>query len=118
MIAIAAILFAATPVQQVPGLTADQEAEIVVTAQKARSMRWSYDLDKVGGVRKCKVTRTSGDAEIDQLGCEATRECAAKGFRKSAQMAACIRPRWREKVRALAMARGDEKARRANDAED
>jgi TonB family protein len=83
-------------------LDSEQVQEIVIIARRARGVRWDWKVDKAGRLTKCKITRSSGDREIDQIGCEATRQCAAKGIRKARQMRACIIPLRRQLIVELA----------------
>jgi hypothetical protein len=101
----------------VDSLESQPSADIVVIGRRARAVRWDWRVDKGGRLTKCKITRSSGDKDIDQIGCEATRRCAAGGIRKAAPMKACIVPVRNELIRALADARAEQRARRLDNAE-
>lgn len=115
-----AILMLLSAIQSAPDTAAGApaEAEIVVIGRKARAVRWDYHVDKNREVTMCRVTKSSGDPDVDGLGCEATRQCASRGLRSSAQMKACIIPVRRELIAALADARAEERARKADNAQD
>jgi hypothetical protein len=69
------ILFLAQVADAVPalGASAEEEREIVVTARKLG--RWSGNWEPHNGSPTCKTTTTSGDTEIDQIGCNAMIYC-------------------------------------------
>lgn len=73
-------------VQDVP----DANDEIVVLARKAQAVRWDWRVNDSGVLTKCRITRSSGDAEVDRIGCAATRVCAAKKPASRKAMTACI----------------------------
>jgi hypothetical protein len=101
---IAMLLLIADP-QAAPstGVTdSEQNQEIVVIGRRARGVRWDWRVNKAGQLTKCRITRSSGDPEIDQIGCEATRQCAASGIRNKRPMEACIVPLRRQLIIALA----------------
>jgi hypothetical protein len=85
--------------------------EIVILARKLRLvhvhlLRTSHDGDAV-----CKVLRTSGDAEVDQLTCDAAKACAQKlPDRKTPaeQMIQCTREEQARRVEELAEKRIEE----------
>jgi hypothetical protein len=83
----------------------EQMEEIVIIGRRARGVRWDWHVNKAGRLTKCKITRSSGDREIDQIGCEATRQCAAMGIRKERQMRTCIIPLRRQLIAELARRR-------------
>lgn len=49
------------------------ESDIVVIARKLQDWRASFRMKK--GKYACEVTRSTGDLEIDKVGCEAMRVC-------------------------------------------
>ena len=104
MIAGILLLIAAPQAGPMPA-AGDSEAvmeEIVITARRARGVRWDWRVNKAGRLTKCKITRSSGDREIDQIGCDATRRCAASGVRREREMRACIVPLRKQLLRSLA----------------
>jgi hypothetical protein len=109
---IAAMLFSVAASQAVPPAVADSQEvieEIVVIGRRARGVRWDWNVNKAGRLTKCKITRSSGDREIDQIGCDATRQCAASGARREREMRACIIPLRQQLIRALAERRATER---------
>ncbi|HEX8216445.1 MAG TPA: hypothetical protein VF577_03180 [Allosphingosinicella sp.] len=102
LLSLAALQGASTPAAE-----GEELAEaITVIGQRARRVRWDWRVNRAGRLTKCKITRSSGDSEIDQIGCEATRQCAASGLRRERQMRACIIPLREQLIRALAERRG------------
>ena len=94
---------------------AAEEPEIVVMAEKARKVRWDWRLGDHGELTKCRITVSSGDPEIDALGCEATRRCGARGFagKPRRQLIACIVDTRRDLLVALRDARAEARSVRA-----
>ncbi len=88
---------------------ATTEAHIVIIGRRARGVRWDWRLNKAGVLTKCKITRSSGDAQIDQLGCDATRLCGAQGLRVGRAMTRCIVNRRKGLIDQLAAARAQRK---------
>ncbi|HEX8512128.1 MAG TPA: hypothetical protein VF688_03385 [Allosphingosinicella sp.] len=69
------------------------ENDIVVIGQKVRKIKFRIKLDKAGRT-VCRITRTSGDSEIDSLACDAARPCVRPDIVTKAAMTACLEPRW------------------------
>jgi hypothetical protein len=69
------------------------ENDIVIIGQKVRKMRFRIKLDKAGQIA-CRITRSSGDSEIDRLACDAARPCVRPDIVTKAAMEACLEPRW------------------------
>jgi TonB family protein len=101
---IGALLLAIAQPQPAPdvGVGEAEAEEIVVIGRRARGVRWDWKVDKAGRLTKCKVTKSSGDREIDRIGCEATRRCAARGIRKAGAMRDCVIPVRTELIAELA----------------
>ena len=58
---------------------AEAENEIVVLGRQLAETRADYTTRLRNGVmtiRRCKVTRSSGDRQLDKVVCQAIRECA------------------------------------------
>ena len=67
---IATSLLAATPVAQPPEGT---EPPIVVIARKLDNWRGDWRINK--GAFTCRTTRSSGDRDVDAVGCQAIQRC-------------------------------------------
>ena len=79
MIFVASLLLAQAAVAAPP--TPEAENEIVVLAQRlaATEVDWSTRLrDGAMTIRRCKVTRSSGDRELDKVVCQSMRECVSQ----------------------------------------
>ncbi len=89
----ALLLLAGQPA--VPAGTAPPSAEndILIIGQKVRKVKFSIKTDKAGNP-VCRIRRSSGDAEIDALACEAGLACAHSASQSA--MIACITPRWKQ----------------------
>jgi hypothetical protein len=80
-------------------VTARQD-EIVVIGQKQRN--WRGNLKHKKGVPFCKTTRSTGDKEIDKIGCDAMIICfpihssslmkLAKQYKKKSEFIAAAKP--------------------------
>ena len=60
---------------------AEPENEIVVLAQRLAETRADYTTrlrDGVMTIRRCKITHSSGDRQLDKVVCKALRECAPR----------------------------------------
>jgi hypothetical protein len=89
MIALLAMTLAQTAAA--PPLPTEQD--IVVIGQRVRKIRFRLKADKAGKVA-CRITRSSGDPEIDALACDAARPCVRPDIVTKAAMTACLEPRW------------------------
>jgi hypothetical protein len=69
------------------------EEDIVVTGERIRKLKFRIKLDKAGRT-VCRVTRSSGDREIDGLACDTARPCVRPDIVTKAAMEACLAPRW------------------------
>jgi hypothetical protein len=69
------------------------ENDIVVIGQRVRKVKFRIKLDKAGQA-VCRITRSSGDPEIDSLACDAARPCVRPDIVTKAAMTACLEPRW------------------------
>lgn len=91
-------LFAMSLVTQVPAVaqTSSDEDEIVVIAQKLDKLKISYRGRKKDGiivVRKCGIKRSSGDAGVDAIGCQAVNYCVDQRLSKSSEFNKCVNDR-------------------------
>ncbi|HEX8626412.1 MAG TPA: hypothetical protein VF782_15220 [Allosphingosinicella sp.] len=71
------------------------ENDIVIIGQRVRKIKFRIKLEKAGKV-VCRITRSSGDPEIDSLACDAARPCVRPDIVTKAAMNACLAPRWTE----------------------
>jgi len=80
------------------------ENDIVIIGERVRKIRFRIKLDKTGRT-VCRITRSSGDAEIDALACDAARPCVRPDIVTKAAMTACLEPRWAQLPRQIAARR-------------
>lgn len=73
-LAIAAALL--VPAQDAPAAEEEPTADIVVIARKLRDWRASVNFRE--GKGSCKIRRSTGDKDIDQIGCDAMLHCWPK----------------------------------------
>ena len=79
---------------QPPGAdAAPTENDIVVVGQRVRKLRFRLKTDKAGQA-VCRIRRSSGDPDIDSLGCEAARACMNSATQ--AAMVACLTPKFNQ----------------------
>jgi hypothetical protein len=90
---IVALLLVAAQPAAAPPEAAPAGNDIVIIGQKVRKVKFSVKADKAGNP-VCRIRRSSGDAEIDALACDAGRACAHSA--SQAAMIACITPRWKQ----------------------
>ncbi|MEA3008822.1 MAG: hypothetical protein QOJ91_514 [Sphingomonadales bacterium] len=88
MIALAALALAVAPQAEPPA-----ENDIVVIGQRVRRIKFRIKLDNAGRT-VCRITRSSGDAEIDGLACDTARPCVRPDIVTREAMTACLAPRW------------------------
>jgi hypothetical protein len=89
MILLAALALAAAPEASPP----PPENDILIIGERVRKIKFRIKLDKAGQVA-CRITRSSGDPEIDRLACDAARPCVRPDIVTKAAMQACLEPRW------------------------
>jgi hypothetical protein len=68
------VMLAAAP-ETVAAPAAAEPSEIVVIAERLKEWRGTWGSKK--GVLACRTTRSTGDAEIDAVGCQSLVACAA-----------------------------------------
>jgi hypothetical protein len=83
------LLLAAQPA----AVPAASENDIVIIGQKVRKLKFRIKLDKAGRT-VCRITRSSGDPEIDALACDAARPCVRPDIVTKTAMEACLKLRW------------------------
>ncbi len=90
------IPFVLLALQAVPPAPPPSEDEIVVIAQKMRLIEVDMKAGKRRGkmeLRRCRVTRPSGRAELDVVPCEAAAQCITDGVASRKQLATCVEER-------------------------
>jgi hypothetical protein len=80
------------------------ENDIVIIGQRVRKLKFRIKSDKAGRVA-CRITRSSGDSEIDRLACDTARPCVRPDIVTPAAMTACLEPRWAQLVAQIAKRR-------------
>jgi hypothetical protein len=102
----AALLLAATVATAQPIVQPIAEPEeIVVLARKLQSVQLRMSLSKKQGIyraKSCAIRKSTGDAEIDPIPCEAARQCSTLGLTTQASFVACVKSRGREQIAVLA----------------
>jgi hypothetical protein len=100
-------------VLQAPSAAPDQgtQSAIVVLGAKADRLPAVYHYDARGELTQCRITRSSGDSDVDRLWCEAARRCAAKWAGDNGTLRACIRPLHRDLLKGLVDTRNSARAR-------
>jgi hypothetical protein len=86
------------------------ETDIVVIGQRVRKLKFRIKLDKKGQV-VCRITRSSGDTEIDRLACDTARPCVRPDIVTKEAMTACLVPRWAKLAEQVAARRRAANAR-------
>ena len=82
--------------------------EIVVLASKLRTVKVRAITKKREGVlvlSKCRITRSSGDADIDAIPCAVAQLCADEKPTKTQVMQACIVEKSQERIDTLVLER-------------
>lgn len=69
------------------------ENDIVIIGQRVRKLKFRIKSDKAGKI-VCRITRSSGDSEIDSLACDTARPCVRPDIVTEAAMNACLEPRF------------------------
>ena len=75
-------------------------AEITVIGKRLERLRFTARVKK-GQVRRCRITRSSGDPAFDAIACPAVRDCAARELRTPAEAESCMMERLRARFDAL-----------------
>lgn len=70
MIWLALLMTQAVPA---PAVEPEPETEVVVVGERLK--RWKGRLSDTIGIRSCKTVQSTGDAEIDRIGCRALGDC-------------------------------------------
>ena len=70
-----------------------REDDVVVIGRRVREWRGTFKADKNGVSRQCRTKRSTGDLEIDAIGCEATVTCYTQVHGKVAAIMAATKSR-------------------------
>jgi hypothetical protein len=84
------------------------EDEIVVIARKMRLIKVSMKAPKRDGrlvLTQCKVTRGSGDAELDAIPCDTAQACMESAPATRKELSACVTQQATARLNAVAAAR-------------
>lgn len=99
------LLATAAPVVASPQVPPAENEDIVVLGRKLSTLRIHFSPSRKEGVfaaKGCKVIRSTGDPEIDTIGCAATTHCSTPGLATQALFVACIKSWGHEQIAALA----------------
>ena len=66
---------------------------ITVIASRLDAVRFNLSINAVTGQMKCRIARSSGNAEIDAYMCDVARYCARTSPKKRAAIEQCIADR-------------------------
>jgi hypothetical protein len=80
----------------------DIQDEIVVIGKKLSTVKFDFKVTNEGEVKKCELTKPSGDPDIDALPCKVVATCSIGGFKKRKQLLDCMSSEWKASVRSLA----------------
>lgn len=83
---------------------APPSADITVLARRLGEAQLGYRLGRRDGqvyVKSCALSKSSGDAEADAIGCAAVDTCAQMNIRQRRQFDTCIRDRSLEMLEQL-----------------
>jgi hypothetical protein len=103
------------PATPVSAQMSDNTNEILVMAQKLKKLSVTYSIEKtngIGAVKNCRVKRSSGDAEIDAVACQAVEYCVGQLQLTFGPSRKCVKTRGRALIEELRDRRS-----RASDAE-
>jgi hypothetical protein len=78
------------------------ETGIVVLGRRARNVQVVFERGESGRLSACRVIRTSGDAEVDELWCIALDRCATSWSVSAPKVKSCARRERRVLLAALA----------------
>jgi hypothetical protein len=83
-------------IQPVSAPPVPTEQEIVVTGNRLSRVQYAGGVNTITGSVRCRITRTSGDPEIDRRMCEIVKVCAKSRPRTRENIEACTAARKRE----------------------
>ena len=89
-------LIALALMAQAPAPTVSEQDEIVVMARKLDKLKIRFGGGLKNGViavKSCKVKQSSGDPEVDLIGCNAVNDCAAQAISKNSVFNKCVKAR-------------------------
>jgi hypothetical protein len=90
---IAALLLLAAQPAAAAAEPASAENDIVIIGRRVQKIKFTLKTDKAGKA-VCRIKRSSGDPEIDDLACDAARACMHST--SQAAMNACLTPRFNQ----------------------
>ena len=92
------------------------DQDILVIARKLRRINVNMKLVKWDGamvLRRCEVTRASGEAELDAIPCAIAEACVAEGVNTRKQLVACVEDKSNRRINAIIAARRNRDGRGA-----
>ncbi|HEY0112370.1 MAG TPA: hypothetical protein VGB59_04380 [Allosphingosinicella sp.] len=92
MIIAAALLFAQP---SAPAAETQPDHEIVVIGERLRKLRFKMKRNRTTMLGSCRITRSSGDAVLDKMACDAAVACMGAKKITGATFNACLNPRWK-----------------------
>jgi hypothetical protein len=98
MIVTAALMLFAQPAASAVDAQADQE--IVVIGQRLKKVKMKVKRDRKTMLGSCRITRSTGDAILDKMVCDAAVACMGTTKVTGAIWSTCLTPRWKEIVQA------------------
>lgn len=84
------------------------DPEIVVIARKMRQIEVDMKLGRHDGslaLLRCRVTRPSGEAELDAIPCEVAQQCMAQAPSNKKQLVGCVENMSNRRIDAIVAAR-------------
>jgi hypothetical protein len=92
MVTAALLLMAQSP----PAVAeAPPDPDIVVIGERLKKVRFKVKRDRKTRLGTCRITRSSGDAALDAMACEAAVACMGSEKASGAAFFACLNPRWK-----------------------
>jgi hypothetical protein len=89
-------LIALALMAQAPPPAPSEQDEIVVMARKLDKLKIRFGGGRKNGVivvKSCKVKQSSGDPEVDLVGCNAVNYCATQQINKNSVFNKCVKTR-------------------------
>lgn len=91
------------------------DPDIVVLANKLRRIDVDMKLKKRGGIvtlASCRVTRPSGEVELDAIPCGVAQQCMTEAVVSRRQLVACVEDKSNRKIDAIVAARREAATKR------
>lgn len=102
IVALVGTYFWTIPALAQQGSSEALEQEILVVGKKLSEVKMEFKATKAGKVKRCQLTKMSGDPDLDQLPCQVLTTCASNGFKNKKQLFGCMSLEWKKSVRLLA----------------